>query len=135
MKKSKFVTFLLWFSGVIALAIGSCLLFIPVTFQASAGIVLADDPGLLSEMRGPGGFIFSSGVIMIIGAIRPAFTFTALILCCVLYLSYGISRVLSVVLDGMPGETIVAAMVAELVIGALCLIALFKFRNPDYNKS
>ena len=47
---SKFVTVVLFVAGITALIIGSCLLFIPVTFQASAGIELSNDPGLLSEM-------------------------------------------------------------------------------------
>ena len=47
---SKFVTGVFFVAGITALIIGSCLLFIPVTFQASAGIELSNDPGLLSEM-------------------------------------------------------------------------------------
>jgi hypothetical protein len=74
---SKFVKVVLLTAGITALIIGSCLLFIPVTFQASAGIELGNDPGLLSEMRGPGALILASGVVMIAGAFVFEITLTA----------------------------------------------------------
>ena len=40
------------------------------------------------------------------------------------YGAYGISRLISLALDGMPSTSLVGALVIELVIAALCLLAL-----------
>ena len=128
---SKFVKVVLLTAGITALIVGSCLLFIPVTFQASAGIELGNDPGLLSEMRGPGALILASGVGMIAGAFVIEITLTALILSLVLYGAYGIARMLSLVVDGIPDTTIVAAMVAELIFAIASTFALISFRTKN----
>ena len=128
---SRFVKVVLLVAGVTALIIGSCLLFIPVTFQASAGIELSNDPGLLSEMRGPGALILTSGIVMIAGAFVLEVTLTALILATLLYGAYGIARLLSLAVDGTPDAAIIAAMVAEFIIGIASASALVRFRSKN----
>ena len=54
--------------------------------------------------------------------------FTAAVVATVLYLSYGLSRVISIVLDGMPVEQLVLVAVMEIAIGLVC--ALFLIRLP-----
>jgi hypothetical protein len=44
-------------SGLLLLAIGSTILFVPHAFYASDGIVLGNNPSLLSEIRAPGGLL------------------------------------------------------------------------------
>lgn len=132
---SSFEKTVLLVSGIIAIAIGSGLLFIPVTFQASAGIELSDDAGLLSEMRGPGAVILASGVLILTGAFVAGITLTALIITTLLYGSYAIARALSLVVDGAPGSSIIAAMIAEFVIGIVSAAALVTFRNKNAKRA
>jgi hypothetical protein len=131
---SRFIKIVLLVSGITALIIGSCLLFIPVTFQASAGIELGNDPGLLSEMRGPGALILTSGMVMIAGAFVFEITLTALILSTLLYSAYGIARLLSLAVDGTPTPAIIAAMVAEFIIGITSASALARFRSKNMKR-
>ena len=126
---SRFVKVVLLVSGITALAVGSGLLFIPVTFQASAGIQLGNDPGLLSEMRGPGALILTSVIVMIAVAFVLEVTLTSLILSTLLYSAYGIARLLSLIVDGTPASAIIAAMIAEFIIGITSASALATFRN------
>lgn len=100
------------------------LLFSPIVFQALSGIALANDPSVLSETRAPGGALLVSGFIMIMGAFIGSWTSPGLQLSSLLYLSYGLSRLVSMALDGMPHEALIQATVAELIIGALSLTAL-----------
>jgi hypothetical protein len=52
----------------------------------------------------------------------------------VVYLSYGLSRLLSMAMDGLPHSGLVSAAGIELGIGAACLLALLRARdiNPQY---
>lgn len=111
-------------AGLIGFAIGAALLFVPVEFQASAGVVLGDDVNLLSDTRAAGGTLFAAGVVIALGAIMSRMVHTSLVLTALIYLSYGASRVLGLVLDGMPQSSLVAAMVVEIMIGTLGLVLL-----------
>ncbi len=133
MQNSKMIKTVLIISGIIASGIGASLLFFPVAFQAASGIVLGNNINLLSETRAPGGMLFLSGLLMLLGAFLSRFTFTALVLSTLIYLSYGISRMLSMAVDGMPGKSLVIATVLEIVIGLAGAFVLLKYRpgnNP-----
>ncbi len=116
-------------SGLIAATVGGALLLDPVGFEASAGVQLDRDASLLSEIRAPAGALLASGVLVVLGAFIRRLTSTASLLATVLLLSYGASRLLSIALDGMPGDSIVVAMVVELGLGLACLFALLASRS------
>jgi len=120
---------ILLISGLIGVSIGAGILFVPEAFFATNNIVLARDANLLSEIRAPGGALLASGVLIITGAFIPTLTFTALALSSLMYLSYGVSRMIGMALDGMPGDGLVAACVLEMTIGALNLFVLMKYRG------
>ena len=115
---------LLALAGLVLLGIGGAVLFAPHAFFASNGIALGDQPNLLSEIRAPGGLLLACAVGMLLGALRPRFTRDGLRLGAMVYGAYGISRLISLALDGMPSTSLVGALVIELVIAALCLLAL-----------
>jgi len=111
----------LFASGLIGAGIGAGLLLDPVAFEASAGIVLGQDPNLLSEVRAPGGALFGLGVMILLGAFLPRLAFTSALVSTVVFGSYGLARLLGVALDGAPGASLVAAMAVELLIAAFGL--------------
>lgn len=113
-------------AGLIGIYVGVGLVFFPVELQAQNGILIAEHPSHLSETRAPGTAILSASMIILISAFRHRWTQMALGLSTLFFLSYGMGRVLSLVLDGMPAEGLFYAMIGELIIGALCLIALLK---------
>jgi len=115
-------------AGVILFGIGTALLFAPMSFAASNGIVLGSNPSLLSEVRAPGGMLLISGVIILLGAIRQHMLRLSLSLAALIYGSYGLSRIWSMMSDGMPSAPLTQAAMLELILGALSLAALFAFQ-------
>jgi len=110
-------------SGVTALGIGTFILAAPNAFYASYGIMPGSDPSLLSELRAPGAGLAVLGAIMLTGMFREALLQTAIIAALTVFLAFPAGRVVSMVADGMPSSGIVGALVLELAIAALCLIA------------
>lgn len=135
MEKSKVVRVLLMVSGIIGIGIGGALLFVPVAFEASAGINLGEDLNLLSEIRAPGGALLSGGIIIFLGAFIPKLTHMSLVLSSLFYLSYGFSRVLSMMIDGIPHNSLLSATIIEIIIGLLSLFLLCKFGKPQHDAS
>ena len=128
MKNSNVLKSLLIISGLVAAAIGAGILFAPVAFYATYGIALGGNASLLNEIRAPGGALLVSGILIISGAFVKKLTFTAVVVSTLLYLSYGLSRVISIAIDGMPVEALVQAAVLEIVIGVACVFALIQYR-------
>ncbi len=131
MEKSKLVKSLLVISGIIGIIIGGSLLFIPVSFQATAGIDLRGNVSLLSEMRASGGAILVVSVLVMLGVFIAKLTFASVVLTCLFYLSYGVSRIFSIIIDGMPSESLIIATIVEMVIGLLSLLVLVSFREKQ----
>lgn len=131
MKPSILVNVTLILAGLIALGVGIGVLFFPHGFHASAGIPLADDVNLLNEMRASGGMVLAAGLFVLLGAVRASMAVPAMAVACVLYLSYGLSRVVSVVLDGVPNSALLQIMALELFIGGLCAVLLRTSKSSD----
>ena len=129
MKKFKIIRIGLAVFGFIAAGIGGALLLAPVAFEASAGVVLAQDVGLLNEFRAFGGMLLVSGIIILSGAIIPKLIYISVLWSCLVYSSIGLSRLLGITIDGAPGESLVSAMLIELVNGLISLGILFKLRK------
>ncbi len=111
-------------SGLIAMGIGGAILFMPESFYASNGISLNGHAGLLNEVRASGAAVLACGVLAVSGAFAGSLTLTALIVSAVLYLSYGLSRLVSMALYGLPAEGLIYAAALELLVGALAAFTL-----------
>ena len=135
MKNFEFVRIALILFGLIGILIGGALLFAPITFESSAGIMLDDNISLLSEIRSYGGMVLSGGVIILLGAFIPSLTYTSLVIASLLYLSIGISRIFAIAVDGIPSGSLVSAMIAEIVIGGICVLMLLKRDKLSYAQS
>ena len=128
MKNSKALKGILFFAGFIGVVVGAAILFMPIVFHAASDIELGSNASLLSEIRAPGGALLACGLLIMSGVFVERIAFTAAVVATVLYLSYGLSRVISIVLDGMPVEQLVLVAVMEIAIGLVC--ALFLIRLP-----
>lgn len=129
MKNSKVLKSILFISGLIAIGVGAGILFMPVSFYAADGIDLGGNVSLLNEVRASGGGILAVGVLVLMGAFVAKLAFTSIVISMVMYLSYGISRIQSMAIDGIPAEGLVMATVLELVVGSICVFALLKYRE------
>lgn len=131
MENSRVLKIVLFVSGLIATGIGGLVLFTPETLYAVSGIELGRDISQLSEIRAPGGALLASGVLIMSGAFIARLAFTSALVSTLLFLSYGLSRVLSMAIDGMPADGLVQATVLELVIGLTGVFVLVKYGLPD----
>ena len=126
MQPTKKLRLILVLSGLLAIAIGTAILLVPVEFHAASGIQIGTDANLLSEIRAPGGALLVLGSMMLIGVFVKPFTLASTSIAAAVYLAYGTSRLLSIALDGVPDAGLVGATASELVIGAACAVALVR---------
>jgi hypothetical protein len=131
MTKNIFVKVLLIISGSIGIWVGYSLLFSTVAFEATAGINLGKDINLLSELRAPSGLLLVGGILIILGAFYSKLTFTSILLSCLIYLSYGFSRLVSIIFDGFPSESLQIALIAEFLVGLISLFVLIRFKSKQ----
>ena len=129
MYDSRVLRTILLLSGLVAIAIGGAILLAPEAFYAPNGVAVGGSISSLNEMRAPGGALLASGVLIMLGGFVPSLTFTSIVVSTVLYLSYGLARVLSMAIDGLPSAGIVAAAVVELLLGLAGAFALQRYRT------
>ena len=129
--KNSIATIYLTLAGLLLLAIGGAILLAPHAFHASNGIELGNNPTLLSEIRAPGGMLAATAVLALISVFRlslRAFTTPLLVL---VYGSFGLARLVSMVQDGMPADSIVGATVLELIVAAVGVALLWSRHNAS----
>jgi len=129
MTKSKFPKIVLCISCLIAIAIGGMIQISPVDFYAANNIDLGGNVNLLSEIRASSGALLAYGVLIFTGAFVSQLSFTSMVLATLLFLSYGLSRFASMVLDGMPVNSLIGAGIVEVLVGIFCLFCLWKYRD------
>ena len=129
MQNSIALKVLLVVAGLIGAIIGAGILIAPVQFHATSGIVLDSNASLMSEIRAPGGALLAGGLIILAGAFVKRLTYTATLLTTLLYLSYGLARIFSIMIDGLPDTALLAATSIELIIGLLAGFALIRFQS------
>lgn len=114
-------------SGLTALAIGGYIVSAPHAFYASYGIALGQDASLLSELRAPGAGLAAFGILMLLGIWRRAILPISVAVALTVFLAFPAGRLVSLVVDGMPSGSVIAALVVEIAIAAL-LVAAFRRR-------
>lgn len=119
---------LLSIAGLLLITIGTAVLFKPATFAAANGISLGNSVSLLSEYRAPGGMLITSALLILLGAVRQKFMQTGFFVAALVYCSYGVSRLVAVIADGLPSAALTQAMFVELLLGTLCLAAFVRAR-------
>lgn len=129
MNNSKIVTGFLVFAGLVGLYVGGSLVFFPAELQAQSDIIIGNNPSHFSETRAPGTAILSASLLIIIGIFRKSWRYISILLVALFFLSYGIGRLLSLILDGMPAQGLFHAMIGELLIGTIAFILLYKMKK------
>ncbi len=116
-------------AGIVAIGIAAAILFAPDGFYAAYGIELAGNTNLTNELKAPAGVLLVAGLLMLAGVFRARLTTVSLIAAAAIYLPYGLSRLLSFALDGVPNSALVSAAIFEIAVGAVCLLALMPGRH------
>ncbi len=120
-------------SGLIAVAIAGTILTVPDAFYAGYGIQVGGNATLANELKAPAGALLIAGLLMFAGVFRSRFIVASLITATLVYLSYGMGRIVSIAIDGLPHSGMVGAAGIEIVIGAVCLMTLLRVRGTRAN--
>ena len=120
---------LLLASGLIAAGIAATILFAPDAFYASYGIETGSDVSLSNELKAPAGTLLLAGLLMLAGVVRTEFTLASLGTASLIYLSYGLSRLLGMAIDGIPHSGLVSAAMLEIAIGVISLLVFARCRK------
>ena len=131
MRNSKILKGILILLGLVLTVIGSWRLFDPIAWFENSGIVLSNDVGLLSEARATGGALVGFGLVIILGAFSRRLSYTSTIAAIVVFLGFGIARLIGFGLDGNPGEGVIQGIMIEFVLGFLAVFAFFKYREKS----
>ena len=129
MKNSKVLKAILILLGLLLTVLGLWRLLAPISFFENSGLILINDAGLLNEARGTGGCVAGFGLLIFLGAFIQKLSYTSTIAAIVLFLSFGIARLIGIALDGNPGEELIQGMIMEFVFGLLGVFAFFKYRE------
>ncbi|MCR9061245.1 DUF4345 domain-containing protein [Roseibium album] len=109
-------------SAFTLLPVGTLVTFFPASLYALNGLVLDPSAAMMSEIRAPGVFILLAGVLALCGLFRQALEGPALLASAGLLLSYGIGRLISLPLDGLPPVSLLVAMGIEVCLGTWCAV-------------
>ena len=131
MKNSIVLKGILLIAGLMILAAGAFTLFDPVGFTARNGIDLGDQTSLFNDIRGMGGLMVGSGLIILMGIIHAGMRFTSAVVATVIFLTFALARIFSIVVDGTPADGLVKATIVELVVGLVAAFGLWKYREPN----
>ncbi len=104
---------------------------LPIEFYNFSGLTLDNDIGILSEARGAGGAILGLGILIFLGAFFPSLTFTSIIVLIVVFLSYGLARLLGIAADGAPGPDIIKGIISEFIAAPIGIFAFLKYRKKS----
>ena len=129
MKNSKVLKVISILLGLVLIVLGTWRLTNPVNFYANSGIILSNDVSMLNEVRASGGAIVGIGILIMLGVFVDKLTYTSTVVSFVIFLSYGIARILAVAMDGNPGEKIVQGIIFKFVFGTAGVFALYKYRE------
>lgn len=131
MENSKVLKTILFILGLPLIVFGTWRLTMPVSFYDFSGILLGSDVGGLSEARGAGGMILVAGILILLGAFSAKLRFTSTVLSMLVFLSFGFARLLSIAIDGMPGEMLIQGIIGEFVMGSIGVFAFLKYRKKE----
>lgn len=129
MQDSKVLKGILFVCGLIVSIAGSFALLGPEGFTARNGIDISRQISLLNDYRAFGSLMLGSGLIILLGVIHSRMAFTSTVVAVVMYGIMTIGRVLSIVIDGLPAESLIKATVLEGILAAVAIFALIKYRK------
>ncbi len=129
MKSSVLLKVVVAIAGLMFTGVGIATMMAPVAVLSRNGVDIAGNIALLNDVRGSGGVLIGCSLLILSGVFVRALTFTATLIAGVVYTLFAIARGLSIAMDGMPVDSLVKATVVELIVGVVCLVLLFRFRE------
>lgn len=120
---------LLALGAVTALGLSLAVLALPEQFYAGYGIDPAGQVSLLNELKAPALLILVLGLAQAAAVVQHNWRRTGLVAGGLLYLGFGLSRLVAILSDGLPSTSLVWVMAIELLLGLLFALALLRYRQ------
>ena len=111
-------------TGLLLLGIGGSTLLFPEMIKAASGIDLGNNINLLNETRASAALLLVAALLTLSGVVNRYLTQTATIIAPLSFLAIGLGRLLSILLDGMPVDSLVKATALEFILGILGIVLL-----------
>ena len=105
-------------------------MFAPKAFLETSHVFIDRDPGLMSELTAPSGILIITGALMILGAFKLRFANIALLIGAIVYGSYGLGRLVSMGLHGLPSASLITATVIEFAVAVVLLTLRLSASTP-----
>lgn len=131
MRKSNVLKAYLVVSGLLLTFIGGATLAMPVAMKGGSGIEIAGNISVINDVRAASALLLVLALLTITGAFKSKLTFTSSLVSSLLFLSLGLGRVISIVLDGQPVDGLVKATGLELVLGIIGAVLFKIFQSKD----
>jgi len=118
----------LTFAGVILSLVGAYISLAPSDYLNQFGLANQSSLELFSELRGMGGNLLVFGLFVLLGAFYQKIESTAIVISALVFSSFSVFRVIGIVVDGIPGEGILFALIIEMTFAFLAIIILRQTR-------
>lgn len=117
----------------VAAAVGLILLWDPLILSPAPGLSEAARVDHANEARSPAGVLLMASGLMAVAIWQRSLRSTALWGMSALYLGYGASRGVAILIDGWPSAALMSAMWIELGLGGFALLCALSNRRqfPD----
>ena len=129
--KSGLTELTVFISGAILVLIGLSITLSPAGFYAGSSIELDNSVNLISELRAPAGMLIVAGAIILASLLVKSLRLHALLISSLVYLPYGLARLIGFAVEGIPHSSIVIAAAIELTFGTIGLILLLKTQKSS----
>ena len=123
------IRLLLLFGAVTAGALALAILFLSGPFYAGYSIETDGKVSLLNELKAPALLLLSLGLVQGAGVVWAGWLRHGLLAGALLYLTFGLSRIIAVLSDGPPSSALLRVMAVELLFGLLFGLALWRQRR------
>lgn len=120
----------LFFAGFILLLVGFYIGLMPVEYLGQFFNHEDFNIEVLSEMRGMGGTLFVFGCFILSGAFVKQIEYTSLIAATLIFTSFTAFRIIGILIDGTPAQSILVALSIELLFALAAIPILFSKEKP-----
>ena len=125
----RFNSLLLGIGAITAVGLALPILFLPDPFYAGYGIDPGANVSLLNELKAPAVVILALGAMQALALFDPARLLLGLGSGLLLYLGFGLSRLIAMATDGLPSTGLLAVVATELLFGLGFAAALWRQRG------
>jgi len=115
----------LFFAGAILILVGFYIGFLPADYLTQFFSRSELNLDGLSEMRGMGGALFILGLFVVGGACIKRIENTSLIISALIFGAFSAFRLLGILLDGIPSQSIFIALSIEVIFAVMAIPLLF----------